>query len=169
MSGRARYLEGLRKLKPAWGRFCQLCNGLCGTSSSFWHLVPFVLSQSWGWRSPWCLQELNLQVEQRSPLLVWDDTERFEFLTTSETPLCRKNTIFNLLLDRKEIDGTLSLRGLFLEEFILLYFTGKLICSLGSWVEDRHCLAVACLIIPCNFDWQWNMHWKAAGSVCQLV
>lgn len=73
--------------------------------------------------------------------------------------LCRKKiTIFNLRLDRKEIDGALSLRGLFLEEFILLYFTSKLICSLGSWVEDRHCLAVACLIIPCNFDWQWNMH-----------
>lgn len=85
-------------------------------------------------------------------MLIWDDTERFEFLMTFETVLCRKNTVFNLLLDRKETDDALSLRGLFLEEFILLYFTGKLICSLGSWVEDRHCLAVACLIIPCNFD-----------------
>lgn len=166
MSVRARYLEGLRKLQ-------QLGVGLCGTSSSFWHAVPFMFSQSWGWRSQGIIlvpPGLNLQVEQRSPLLMWDGTERFEFLTTFETPLCRKkNTIFNLLLDRREIDGALSLRGLFLEEFILLYFTGKLICSLGSWVEDRHCLAVACLIIPCNFDWQWNMHWKAAGSVCQLV
>jgi len=104
-------------------------------------------------------RELNLQFELRSPILRWDNTERFEFLATFETLCCRKIQVFNLLRDRKEIDGALILPGFFfLEELTLLYFTSKLVCSLGSWVEDRHCLAVACLIIPCNFDWQWNVH-----------
>lgn len=168
MSGRVRYLKGLRNLQQLGAgsaNSAMVCVAPHHPSDTWCHLCypsheaeePIDVSRSW---------ICSLQVEQRSPVLIWDDTERFEFLTTFETVLCRKNTVFNLLLDRKETDDALSLRGLFLEEFILLYFTGKLICSLGSWVEDRHCLAVACLIIPCNFDWQWNTHWKAAGSVC---
>lgn len=127
-----------------------------------WHVEVFM---SWGYRLNWYHQDKSGIIQKASNCLVfWRKKQKqkqyFCCCWIGKKWWCLDSASFCLFA---------CLFVSFFRKLILLYFTCTLISSLDSWVEDRHCLVVVCLIIPCNFDWRCNMHWEAAGNVCQLV